>query len=93
LFTLIEGGIVQKLTISELQSLINEYKSKGITTDDLEKKLLSLQEKQNDLQQTVPMGHCHNKPKSNGGSIITFSTGPIDPKIDKLSKQARKKCN
>jgi len=83
---------MQVLTVIELEALIEEYKSEGIPTDDLEEKL-------EQLKHSPPMDITTLGPKvreellNNGYKKITYSTGPINPDIDAKMRKRRLKRN
>ena len=81
---------MQVLTVIELEALIEEYKSEGIPTDDLEKKL-------EQLKHSSPADITNLGPKvreellNNGYKKITYSTGTINPDIDAKMRKRRLK--
>ena len=81
---------MQVLTVIELESLIEEYKSEGIPTDDLEEKLEQLKHSPPvDIANLGP--RVREKPLNNGYKKITYSTGPINPDIDAKMRKCRLK--
>jgi hypothetical protein len=82
---------MQVLTVIELEALIKEYKSEGIPTDDLEKKMEQL--KLSPPADIIPLGpKVREELLNNGYKKITYSTGPIDPDIDaKIRKRLLKR--
>jgi hypothetical protein len=86
---------MQKLTVTKLESLIKEYKSKDIPTKDLEKKLESLRKDEAEVKLLNPVRKDYQRIDENpdGSRTIIFSTIPIpiDQDIDKISKQFHKK--
>jgi hypothetical protein len=83
---------MQKLTVTTLKGLIEEYKLKNIPTDDLEKKLKSLEdEAEVKLLNPVPKDYQRTDENPDGSRTIIFSTIPIDQNINKISKQFHKK--
>ena len=79
---------MQVLSISELEEMIKEYKSLGMPVYDLKKKLKALKKRQVEPSVTASR---RVKTNQDGSRTITYSTGPIDPKLDKkLSKTSQK---
>lgn len=76
---------MQVVSVSKLEALIKEYQSEGIPTKDLEEQLRRL--KAHPLQLHIPSHKVRVKKHDDGSRTITYSTGPIDPKVEKTPKR------